>query len=893
MSCGSVHYRVAFVVLAAMVLSFAPAAGADAPASTVTFASPAAAVSSIASASSAAATSSAAPTSSAQSDSRGPDVLQHYRLKRHAYRLRLEGNALTRVVCSVGMEDGTSDTVTWDPEERRGPVRYALLPQSFSESKAAVCAAMADICSPTASAPACGSVRRACDAPERSAADVHESCMSMHKVCEDQTSNSCRIVLQHCSVPAPHVACRAEPLLLSSEAGSTVISYATDFTDKYEDLELEGTVVSDSSGYPSGPPPIKISVSIVRGAEKEGVLSRATGLENSTRLRSLDPTTRIVGDALTALATVALDRAKSAGKQYVREIVRENLCENLTVESVRDQLTGSTFSDAVDQLPWDEKQPLLKNTCRLLNSLNIDELISSPDVLWKSLGVDIAMLSTEIILNKLSKNAGQAEAGLRQVLAAAQALLISSLVDGATTTERDAQLLILQLGTLGFSKEFDWSTGLEIGIAILQECLRNGACTADVLKQSFEREVKVAEKEYLLQSWPELPALLGRAADVLQPPPGTTSRVTAANALALALDVTDKALAFAVPLCAGNDGLKEATWKDSSWLCEAPGLLFVSPRDGRHDALCVPSIVAQGTPNSDYEVDNATCSNASDVLVHLEFLRGDDSPFKASQGRELLDSQKRLKQTRDVMASLRGLVHALQDGDVATAASGLAQTIANCVSEHCEGNEQCDKANWTGLGKSFRIVTALATYGASYRTGSDDVTSAEVEKARADERKKAVESLIDAATDRTDREGDWVWSLGTNVGLGYDRLWRNGREDVNPLSLRTGLSIQRLSASFVPGHLMFTLLDLAQYALLVEESTGEGEETELKTPKAEVSTALQLGAELGWVFGKPSNPILLAIHAGWAPRVSIGGEAKSETVVGVSAGVFVPFIDFN
>jgi hypothetical protein len=182
---------------------------------------------------------------------------------------------------------------------------------------------------------------------------------------------------------------------------------------------------------------------------------------------------------------------------------------------------------------------------------------------------------------------------------------------------------------------------------------------------------------------------------------------------------------------------------------------------------------------------------------------------------------------------------------------------------------------------------------------------------RAEERKKALDSLIEAVTDRTDREGDFVISLGANVNLGFDGRFPNGAtsedEYVNalPLSLRTGLAFQLLPnrRSWLPlgGHVMVSALDLAQFATLnatdpeasVENADPNAEETAPVAPKAEITTAVRFGLELGVLFGKPSFPIAVTGQFAYVPKVTYGWLTRSEWSVGASVGVFVPFFDFN
>ncbi len=60
-----------------------------------------------------------------------------------------------------------------------------------------------------------------------------------------------------------------------------------------------------------------------------------------------------------------------------------------------------------------------------------------------------------------------------------------------------------------------------------------------------------------------------------------------------------------------------------------------------------------------------------------------------------------------------------------------------------------------------------------------------------------------------------------------------------------------------------------------------------------LTTALRLGAELGWVFGKPSFPIILGVNGAWLPGVTYQDKSHDSWSLGASLGIFVPFLDLN
>ncbi len=99
------------------------------------------------------------------------------------------------------------------------------------------------------------------------------------------------------------------------------------------------------------------------------MLEQRNGDVRTTRLRSLDPTTALTANLFAALAAVALDRAESASKEYTRKIVKEYLCDALTVGRVRADLADSPLASALESLKWPNSRRVLHNTCSLVGTL--------------------------------------------------------------------------------------------------------------------------------------------------------------------------------------------------------------------------------------------------------------------------------------------------------------------------------------------------------------------------------------------------------------------------------------------------------------------------------------------------------------------------------------------
>jgi hypothetical protein len=744
------------------------------------------------------------------------DQVYHYRLRRDVFRLTLSGSSPVRILCSVRADfDRASDTVVWDPDERQSNLRYALVP-----------------------------------IPKGGRAEV---------------------------------ACRSEALTLKNSRGPDgVIVYAA--TTPGTPIEERGTEVKLSAAGLGGAGEVKheltIAVEPVTDLDEKGrVLDQRGEGTRTTRLRSLDPTT-LATDLVAAFATIAIGRAEAAGDQMVRQVVTRALCDALTVARVQQTLKDTALGRALSSLKWASERQLLQNTCGLLKTLRITELASAPDSLWKALSNDASALATGLIAASLQL--GESEP-FKTSLAAASALVDSAL-SGANTTERDAQVLVLSLaklspiaksGELTEDQTEDWRVALQVGIAVLQNCLREKECAADELSRSLDDEITLAYGALLpgtegpLTRWPELPGLLGRAASVLRPPPGTSARTTAANAIAVLMEVAEHALRSRT-----GKSVCLQLYYEMQWLVQP-----IKSADGVEcpEVGFVP-----------YWLD--------DLEDRLKVIGPTDAGLLGTLAKQL-ERATMVQTALAAVRTLRGVAAGMQGGDVASSIAEFGRVFELALGDKCEGEQACTvPVTSQQLRRGFRIVSAIAAYGASYRAPDGGATGTEVGKSRAEERKKALESLIDSVTDRSDRAADWVVGIGANVGLGpdlrYVTLFASQPElNLLPVSLRAGLALQHLPGEsfwFPPVHAMVSIIDLAQYASM------KSEESKPEVTKPELSTALRLGGEFGLLWGNPSFPVTTVVQAAWIPRVKFAGErAHSAWSLGANVGIYVPFVDLN
>lgn len=156
-----------------------------------------------------------------------------------------------------------------------------------------------------------------------------------------------------------------------------------------------------------------------------------------------------------------------------------------------------------------------------------------------------------------------------------------------------------------------------------------------------------------------------------------------------------------------------------------------------------------------------------------------------------------------------------------------------------------------------------------------------------------------------------MFSLGADVGFQFagmatvndDNLPNGEGSDYvhNPFSMPMGLALQRLpdpQASGVGCHIMATVIDPAQYA------TMSSWDSDAKFVRATPATAVRLGLRGGLLLGEPGFPISIVGHVSYSPALELWPEAEegaepvtpqslSVWMYGISAGIYVPFLDFN
>lgn len=230
------------------------------------------------------------------------------------------------------------------------------------------------------------------------------------------------------------------------------------------------------------------------------------------------------------------------------------------------------------------------------------------------------------------------------------------------------------------------------------------------------------------------------------------------------------------------------------------------------------------------------------------------------------------------------------------------------------------------LKKATALLGALSSYLRTYAHvgGLDASQQAEQHEAR----KKALLSLIDATTDRRNRAGEGIFSLGVNVGallVSGERLqstrWRNtywtGRS-FPQLSLPLGVAYDYTWRIDEPGPFCPLRDDegrrqhpvcefffgggmgfhLGAYALDVGQYASVNNNLALATPR--LDTAIAVGGQVALLLFGLDNPVTLGLDVRYSPTL----RAKTSdpftvpddagvTAIGLFVGYYVPLFDFN
>lgn len=193
---------------------------------------------------------------------------------------------------------------------------------------------------------------------------------------------------------------------------------------------------------------------------------------------------------------------------------------------------------------------------------------------------------------------------------------------------------------------------------------------------------------------------------------------------------------------------------------------------------------------------------------------------------------------------------------------------------------------------ALALLASVLSYVETYRATAD----ADPKVAR-EERKRALLALIEAGTDRSGREHEWVVSLGVLVGFqaGYRDVHGTEDDSGRAYDLRLPLGV---SALYLRDHdddlTGFVNLAVADLANLAASSTEDLE------PTLQWSDFVEVSAQAGFAIGR-NTPLVIAGSIGWAPGLTYVDGAPTDAEIktggrgvfrlGVVVGALVPLFD--
>ncbi|KGE70966.1 hypothetical protein [Spirochaeta lutea] len=200
--------------------------------------------------------------------------------------------------------------------------------------------------------------------------------------------------------------------------------------------------------------------------------------------------------------------------------------------------------------------------------------------------------------------------------------------------------------------------------------------------------------------------------------------------------------------------------------------------------------------------------------------------------------------------------------------------------------------NAVAIKKGSALLSTISIYLETYDPENEkyrDKASGEL----AEIRQASLDTLIQAVTDRTARTGEYILSLGGNVGV------FTGLQNVATKTLETaawsagawlpvGLALQWMP-EVTPGvgfHSMLYFFDLGQYIFV--------EETALSLNQVTWRNAFTIGGQLGMVIAPWGPSVLISVgpYVQYTPLIS-DGQGNAFYHFGLGLGLYIPFFDVN
>ena len=261
-----------------------------------------------------------------------------------------------------------------------------------------------------------------------------------------------------------------------------------------------------------------------------------------------------------------------------------------------------------------------------------------------------------------------------------------------------------------------------------------------------------------------------------------------------------------------------------------------------------------------------------------------------------------------VVRSTQQMVVALLAEDLAGAISSGASVLEGALALPCKGKtgneaDVCEQHE-ASLFKVTRVAGTVAAYAATFK---NKPTNEEERTAQHEARKELIADLVDAMTQRAERGGETVVSLGLLPGFfaggqflfcGSMKATTDGEQceagvegALPQLALALGVTVQGLPKSdrVVGWHLGARVLDLGQFVALRDDGV---------VSKPTWATVFSPGIQFGMLLGEPDSNVFIGADVRVAPGLFSQESDPTDGTAGAirfggTIAYYVPFLDLN
>ncbi len=634
------------------------------------------------------------------------------------------------------------------------------------------------------------------------------------------------------------VRCSSEVAVYGADGtstGSLKLAYFFDqprdgvLTGRLVDMNSNNVILDGGAGSPNGSVALKIErTSLTEIPGEDAIFSKT---------RSLDPLTPVVTELFKVVAEVAVDRAKANAESLTKEIVRGSICKLLYDYNNRGQVNLELFAFGNGEAPVVDGGDAGSEDGGDAGPAGIRETERNPRPVFAETCKTLESVRIE-------------------ELAASSKTLARALAKDLV------HLSFTALGTFGFPDDIS-------PLVSTFERLTEGLIAGQSI--GTERDVQTILLD--LGSIPVPPARRGKAAGLDE---GTWRCAVGAG-----IGVVRECLREGQ--CTGEE-LKRGLDRE---------FRYVKPGHACHDELAevdkhwpaLRTILARAV-DAFRPPPGTSANQTAKVVANVLFDMIETYP--------LWKEPARVRMKRFIPYT-RTLVNAVLNGDTSDATVGATALVTTCIDDYFARNEGRGlPVTSDQFKKGMAILNGFSAYASTYsespRAGEEGKTDAERERLRHEERRKAMSSLIEAGTDRKNRDGAVIVSLGVGVGFGGNWRYHRGGDMNNftpQLSLPVGIALERLPGKrYIGLHGQLTALDIGQFAAVSSDS-GE-------LPKANVGTAVAFGLTGGILLGRAAYSVRLGGSFGYAPTFQPERSIRPGGVYGgFFLGTYVPFLDFN